>query len=83
VRRQVPVVAQTVSRLAENVWLSRAERWHVIVREGDAETGAVLRWDCADEPAARALVDRLICARDPAPWRRMGGLNRTPAPSGR
>jgi hypothetical protein len=51
-------------RLARrDFWLSRETRWQVVAREGDSETGRVMRWEFATEDEARETVRRLRAAR--------------------
>lgn len=61
------------SPMRRDVWLSREARWHVVAREGDSETGRVLRWEFATEAQARAMVERLLAAETGQTWRERDG----------
>ena len=56
-------------RTRRDVWLTREVRWHVRAREGTADSGRELKWDFADEAAARHMVERLIRSDPAVRWR--------------
>jgi cobalamin biosynthesis Mg chelatase CobN len=52
-----------------DVVLIREERWRVVARRGDADSGQVSRWSYETEQQAREMVDRLLRAQGPGEWR--------------
>jgi hypothetical protein len=59
-----------------DIWLTSESVWHVRARQGDAETGRELQWRCSTEEEARAMVERLMRADQPADWRDLTDVTR-------
>jgi hypothetical protein len=43
-----------------DVWLKQVSGWRVEAREGDADTGRLLRWSFDSEADARTFVEKLL-----------------------
>ena len=62
-----------------DIWLSTTYR--VTARQGDSESGKVLRWEFTSEAEARAMVARLQRAPGPGEWREMRPIRDLASPS--